>query len=240
MKNTTKISIAFLLLISFTVNAQFKKIAGDGNVITKNRTVGNFDKLTVSGSFDVELIKGIEGAITIKAESNLMDYIETNVDNGTLKISFKNGLNIRTHKSIQITLAFNDLESVKLSGSGEIISNVPIEGTDLDISLSGSGNLKMNVVVDNLSSSISGSGNINLNGNASNFSCSVSGSGNTNASDLKTLITNAKISGSGNVKVHAENEIQAKTSGSGNISYTGNPTIIKANSSGSGSIQKRS
>jgi hypothetical protein len=239
MKITTKFSITFLLLLSFTANAQFKKITGNGDLITNNRTVENFDKLTVSGSFDVELMKGTEGAITIKAESNLMEYIETTVENGVLKISFKNGINIRNHKNIQITVAFHEIDGVKLSGSGEVICNDTIEGTNLDVGLSGSGNLKMNVAVTNLSSIISGSGNINLSGNTDNFSCSISGSGNTNAADLKTNIVTAKISGSGNVKVYAENEIQAKTSGSGNIIYTGNPTIVKATSSGSGSIQKR-
>jgi len=80
---------------------------------------------------------------------------------------------------------------------------------------------------------------MSLTGNSNNFSTGISGSGNMNAQKLTAQVVNAKISGSGNVKVNAVNEINAKTSGSGNIIYSGNPTIIKANSSGSGSIQKR-
>jgi hypothetical protein len=71
------------------------------------------------------------------------------------------------------------------------------------------------------------------------LSCAISGSGNIKTTDLTANIVNAKIAGSGNIKVHAVNEINAQSSGSGNIIYTGNPTIIKSNSSGSGSIQKR-
>ena len=239
MRITTQLSIVLLFIASFSANAQFKRVTGNGNEITVNKTVGNFDKLSVSGSFDVDLIKGNAGDITIKAESNLMDYLDIKVENGILEIGFKRGTNIKTRKTIQITVAFEKIESVKLSGSGAVICKDPIEGTDLSLSLSGSGNVKMNVAVENLNSNISGSGNMNIVGTATDYSCAISGSGNTNAEDLATKTVNAKISGSGNVKVNVANEIYAKSSGSGNIMYTGNPTIVKATSSGSGSIQKR-
>jgi len=239
MKTFQTIFIVATLFLGINVNAQFKKIKANGNIITETRTVANFDKISVSGSFDVKLIKGNEGDITIKASDNLMEVIVTEVDNGNLKIKFEKGVNVRNSKTIHITVAYETVNAISLSGSGDIHSNEAIFSENLDLSLSGSGNFKIAVSSTSINSSIAGSGNMNLTGTTDSYTCSISGSGNMNSQNLKAKIVNAKISGSGNVKVHAENEIYAKSSGSGNIAYSGNPTIIKVKSSGSGNIHKR-
>ena len=240
MKTINSIFIVALLIFSLNIKAQNNHIKANGNVITATRTVDKFDKIYVSGSFDVDLVKGKEGAISIEASENLMDVIVTEVFDGTLKIKFKKGVNIRNSKTIHITVSYETIEGVSLSGSGNIHAEDVVNAANLDLSLSGSGSFKLGVSCTNLSSSISGSGNMNLNGKTDVFSCGISGSGNVNSSELTANIVNAKISGSGNLKVNAIHEINAKTSGSGNVRYTGNPTIVKANSSGSGSIHQKS
>jgi len=237
MKTTTSF-ITILLLTCFTLTAQ-ETIKGNGNEVTTTRSVGDFNKIAVSGHFKIKLEKGKEGNITIKGESNIIEKLETTVDGGVLKVKFKKGLNFRANKTIYLTITYQNIESVSLSGSGEVACNDLINAKDLGLRLSGSGNFNLNVVTTNLNASISGSGNMNLTGETTNFTCGISGSGNMNAKKLTAKVANAKISGSGNVKVNAVNELNAKTSGSGNIIYSGNPTIIKANSSGSGSVQKK-
>jgi len=237
MKTITSF-IAILLISCFTISAQ-KGVKGNGNEITKNRSVGDFDEVSISGHFKIELKKGNEGDITLKGESNIIEYIETEVKDGHLKIKFKKGLSFRTHKTIHITIAFHDIEGISSSGSSDVFCDDEITAKALKLSLSGSGNFKMNVDTFNLTASISGSGNMRLTGKTDSFGCGISGSGNMNAEALASLVTTAKISGSGNVKVRAINEIHAKSSGSGNIIYYGDPDIVKATSSGSGSVQKR-
>lgn len=238
MKSITTYFIALLLIVSTNSFAQKNKIKGNGTITTENRTVSNFDKIAISGSFNVTLIKGKEGPISIEASENLMEVIETEVTDGLLKVKFKKGWNIRTYKKINITITFEDISGLSMSGSGSVTSSDEVIANDLAIKVSGSGSLKLNVFTDTLDTTISGSGNVKLNGETNVLTCTISGSGNVNAADLKASITNAKVSGSGNIKVTALKEIHAKTSGSGTIYYSGNPTIIKANSSGSGSIRK--
>lgn len=239
MKPISRFAVIALFIFSLNITAQQKSIKANGNIITSTRTVNNFDEIAVSGSFDVNLVKGKEGTITIKASENLVDAIVTEVENGILKIKFKKGFSVKNYKSIHITVSYESIEGITLSGSGEIHSNNVVNAENLDLSLSGSGNFKLDVSSANLNASISGSGNMNLSGQSDIFSCSISGSGNIISSELTANIVNAKISGSGNIKVNAIKEINAKTSGSGNIIYTGNPTIIKANSSGSGSVHQK-
>ena len=234
--------ILALLVTSTSLNAQFsnKKIKGNGNIITTDRSVSDFDKIGIAGSFDVILKKGNEGAISIQADENLMEYIITEVKDGQLKIKPKKGHQLKSTKTIQITVSFNDLEEVSLAGSGDVTTSDAINASDLKLSLAGSGDMNLKVSTKHLTSKIAGSGNISLNGDTDEFSCSIAGSGNLNGYDLKATIAIAKIAGSGNIKVNAVSEIHAKIAGSGNVYYTGNPEVEKSNALGSGSLKKKS
>ena len=119
MNNIFTIILA-LLITSTSLNAQFfnKKIKGNGNIITTDRSVSDFDKIGIAGSFDVILKEGNEGDISIQADENLMEYIITEVKDGSLKIKPKKGHQLKSTKTIQITVSFDDIEEVSLAGSG--------------------------------------------------------------------------------------------------------------------------
>ncbi len=235
-------SILTLLFVCTSLNAQNsnKKIKGNGKIITTDRSVSNFDKIGIAGSFDVQLNKGNEGEISIQADENLMEYIITEVKDGQLKIKPKKGYQLKSTKTIQITVSFNDIEEVSLAGSGDVSTSDAINASDLKLNLAGSGDMNLKVSTKNLICKIAGSGNISLNGITDEFSCSIAGSGNLNGYDLKATVASAKIAGSGNIKVNAVSEIHAKIAGSGNVYYTGNPDVEKSNTAGSGSLKKKS
>ncbi len=234
-------SILAFLIISANLNAQMftKKIKGNGTIITKTRTISDYDKVAVAGSFDVKLLKGKEGILTVKADENLMEYIITEVKNGDLEIHIKKGFNISTNKTINITVPIESINAISLAGSGDITSEDIIDSSDLTLKLAGSGNMSLNVSTKKLSTSIAGSGNMTLEGNSNEFECSIAGSGKLNGYELKALNATVKIAGSGNVEINAVNEIHAKNVGSGNIYYSGNPSIEKISSVGSGDVKKK-
>ena len=234
-------SILAFLIITTSLNAQIftKKIKGNGDLKTESRTISNFDKIGVAGSFDVKLKKGKEGSIIIEADENLMEYIITEVDGDKLKIKTKKGFQLRASKTIKITVSFSSIDAVSLAGSGYIFSEDNINSDNLKLSLAGSGDLNLKVSSNDLKTSIAGSGNITLTGNTNIFKASIAGSGNINAYELKTEMLKVSIAGSGNAKVNVINEINAVTTGSGNIYYKGNPKIEKIKSVGSGSIKNK-
>ena len=82
MKKSILLVVA-LLTVSIT-NAQWwgsKKIKGNGEVTTETRSTGDSDGVKCAGSMDYVLVAGTEGKITIEAESNLMEYIITEIKN---------------------------------------------------------------------------------------------------------------------------------------------------------------
>jgi hypothetical protein len=236
--------ILFTISISLSINAQSwwgnsKKVKGNGNVVTVTRTTSNFDGIGVGGSFDVILVKGKKGKITIEGEENIIPYVETEVTGNTLKIKYQKNINVRTTKSLTVTVTYSNIDMVSLGGSGNIFSDEILKSDNFKTSLGGSGNISLEVDADDISANIGGSGNIKLSGNSNNFTCSIAGSGSIKAYNLNTDTLNATIAGSGNIRTTVKRKIKAKIVGSGSIYYKGNPKYVDTKSIGSGDVIDR-
>lgn len=244
MKKTTVLILGFLL-IGPSINAQWwggNKIKGNGNMVTDERKTSGYDQVDVDGSLEVELFSGSEGNITVKAEENLQEYIITEVKGSRLVIKVKDNhsLNPSIRNSILITVPFKDIEQVSLSGSGNMYTrpNNIIKSSSLKASLSGSGDVKLEVEAEKVKSQLSGSGDISLIGEATDLKCSVTGSGDLHAFDLKAENVDASVTGSGDIKIYCDGILKAKITGSGDVKYKGNPTKEESKTVGSGSVSK--
>ena len=194
----------------------------------------------MAGFFDVKLIEGKEGNITITGGENLLEYIVTEVKDGKLILKTEKGVNLQpSHRNgIKITIPVEQINSVYLSGSGDITSEKTLTADSFKATISGSGDISLDLAVKELKTSISGSGDIELTGNTDTFDLSISGSGDIDAFKLAANHVDVSVSGSGDIKVTANKSIKARVSGSGDINYRGNPEKVDTKSSGSGDISK--
>jgi len=237
MKNLILKSAAILFLTTlFIGNGYAQRVKGNGKLIQKTRNVSSFNGVGVSGSFDVFLVEGNEGKIELSVEENLEQYLVTEVKNGKLKIRWEKGININTSRNTEVTVHFKKLNSVALSGSGDIISRDRITTDNLDIAVAGSGDIELEFSAQSAQAAVSGSGDIKLEGTSTEFEAAVAGSGDIKAYDLQTDKAELKISGSGTIQCSVEKELVARISGSGDIKYKGNPRIEDIKVSGSGSV----
>lgn len=239
MKNITTLIVLLIALNSCT--AQWgKRIKGNGNITTIKKSVGDYESLDMAGFFDVKLIEGKEGNITITGEENLLEYIVTEVKDGKLILKTEKGVNLQpSHRNgIKIRIPVEQINSVYLSGSGDITSEKTLTADSFKATISGSGDISLDLAVKELKTSISGSGDIELTGNTDIFDLSISGSGDIDAFRLAANHVDVSVSGSGDIEVTANKSIKARVSGSGDINYRGNPEKVDTKSSGSGDISK--
>lgn len=234
-------TIVTTLIICLTIqaNAFTKKIRGNGNVITVNRTTSDYEQVSVSGSFYVTLESGKEGEIVIQIEDNLAEYLITEVKDGNLKIKWKKGIQVKTKKSIRITVPFKHIDGVSLAGSGNIVTKNPIASHNLDLKVAGSGNMNLNVKASDLTSKVAGSGNMTLNGVTTRLECKIAGSGNFRGYELTSRDANAVIAGSGSIHATINGKLSVKIAGSGNVLYKGTGTTENVKIAGSGNVSKR-
>jgi len=233
--------VGLALCMMATVNAQWgKRVKGNGNMTTQERATGDYDGVAVGGFFDVDIVSGTEGKVTVRAEENLQEYIITEVKNGTLHIKIENGVNLKPSDwkdGIHVTVPVEAIESLSLAGSGDVNSEITLRATKFSANVSGSGDLKFRVDADEVDASIAGSGDMKISGNAGMFEVHIAGSGDIDAYDLDARSVDASISGSADLHVTASEFLKARVSGSGDIRYRGNPKI-DSKVSGSGEISK--
>ncbi|MEZ4802734.1 MAG: head GIN domain-containing protein [Gelidibacter sp.] len=234
-----KKSILFIAALLIVVASQAqKKIKGNGNMTTITRTTSDYDGIRCSGSFDYVLVAGTEGTITIVGEENLLEYIITEVKDGNLIVKTKDRvwLNSSKNKTIKITIPFKDLNTISLAGSGDLWNDDKITSNKLEVSLAGSGDVVLNIECSSTKASLAGSGDLTLKGNTNNLNANVAGSGNFHGFDLQSNTTDVSVAGSGNADVFCKENLKARVSGSGDITYKGNPKVEDTKVAGSGSI----
>lgn len=240
MKLLKSITVLVFLLSTTISCAQWgngKKIKGNGDISTITRSTEAYDGLKAAGPMDFKLVKGKEGKISIEGDSNIMDYIVTEVKNKQLVIKVKDGFNIRPSETIVITVPYETLESVSLAGSGDIKNTETIKSDDLSVSLSGSGDIELIVSAQNIKSTITGSGDIKLKGSTTDLDVKVTGSGDFDGGNLKSTNVNAEVTGSGEINVICNGKLKARVTGSGDIKYSGTPTHKDTKVTGSGNIK---
>ena len=214
-----------------------KRVRGKGQTGTDTRSIGSFDGVSSSGSFDIYVSTG-PNSLKIEAEENLLPYIETYIDGSTLRIGTKSGYWLRPTKDVKIYVSAPSFKKVHSSGSGNITGQGLISSNDkLDVSVSGAADINLEVDAPEIESEITGSGNADLKVNTKKFTSKISGSGSVNAFDLKSEETEVRVSGSGDVSVFASVKLKVKVSGSGDVRYKGNPQV-ESQITGGGGVTK--
>lgn len=264
------LTLALLCGISL-VSAQTKEV----------RNVGTFTKISFRAPGKLYLRQGSPQKVELQGKQDILKEIETDVEGNRLVIGKEGswwGSNWGKDDEITVYITVKDIEGISVSGSGDIIGETKIIAGDLDLNVSGSGN--MNIEADasgeveadvsgsgdlilkgkcrEFNSDVSGSGKVNLtmniggtadfgisgsgkieaSGSAATVKTNISGSGKVLAANLETNRCEVRISGSGDVEINVKSEIDANISGSGTVSYRGNPSKVNSHSSGSGKVKK--
>lgn len=233
-------TIFILLFVTSALSAQWgKKIKGNGKIVTIERSTGDYDHIAVSGFFDVELVPGREGNLALEGEENILKHIITKVDGRKLIIKMEKGYQINPSsykKGVAITVPIDVINSLTCSGSGDITARKIIKTDRFETTMSGSGDVFLDIDALSVISSMSGSGDLALKGKTRDLSIKISGSGDVEAYGLVAENVEAIVSGSATINVTATQMIDARVSGSGDIDYRGNPKKVTTKVSGSGDI----
>lgn len=227
--------IFLLIVIAFTLNSCINTIDGNGNVTKEQRSVSSFNKIDISGGYEVLINQGSEERLELEVDENLLEYIETETKNNTLFISSKKPIGSASSLKLYITVV--NVEDIDVSGAIELKNKGTYEAANLEIDISGAADIDLDVDVENLNMEMSGASETTLSGSARNFEIEISGAGELQAKKLKTRNATIDISGAGSAIVNAKKTLNVSVSGAGSIKYKGDPKI-KKDISGAGSIEK--
>ncbi|MBD2767193.1 DUF2807 domain-containing protein [Hymenobacter sp. BT664] len=200
-------------------------VRGTGPTQSETRTLNSFSRLDLKIDAELLLTQGSPQQVRIEAQRNILDVLETELNNDQLQIEYGR-YNVRGHDPIRIHITVPNLTELEVSGSGKASTTAPWTATNFRLGVSGSGEANCNFAqVDALRTSVTGSGEVKLSGNAPSHNVNISGSGRVSAYDLTALDTYVSISGSGRSYVRTARTLNVDITGSGSVYYKGNPTI---------------
>lgn len=180
----TKIILSVLLLAMGITCKPVKTIRGNGDIVTRQLTVSDYDRIAVSSQ---DIIypnsKGFsffqtnkspvlsvnysqqEGApsLTLSIDENLVSYLKIEVADRTLTISAQKDARI-SPSHMEIITSSPNIKNVSLLGSMDIYLRGPVESDKLEFELTGSGDIHIpdQLEARSISASLRGSGDISL------------------------------------------------------------------------------
>lgn len=196
-----------------------ERIRGSGSTTTETRNVSNFNKVAVSGSNNVHIAKGTSFSVQVKGYTNLLPYFETELNGSTLELHFRNRVSV-SNNNIEVFITMPEIASLQSSGSTTADIKGPFDSENLDVNISGSGDVLIEGAV------------------ANQFRLSVSGSGNLKAFAMVAIRADIDISGNGKAEISVTDHLKVGISGSAVVYYKGSPAI-ESNISGSGKLISR-
>ncbi len=239
MKKQLLMLAAFFTMLSGAAQSSNEAITGNGKNVKEKKTVTEFTSLKINGPFEVALVSGTTGTITLEGSQNIVNLVEVSVKDRTLEISLPKNMKFKAHKNNKVYIKipyYTSLNNIYLKGSGSITSRNTLN-TNMTLQLEGSGSMEFNLYSAQGEACVLGSGCITLTGSVENFKCKVIGSGNIKASKLESANVDVAVSGSGNADIVCNKVITGKISGSGNVSIAGNPKEQDLKRSGSGEFK---
>ncbi|MDZ7813776.1 MAG: head GIN domain-containing protein [Ideonella sp.] len=211
-------------------------IKGSGKVIEQNRTVSSFNKLRLEGAFTVEAKPASSVQVSVRADDNLAEMIETVVEGDTLVVRGKSKTSWRTSSPMLVTVGYTQLQGAELRGSGDLNIH-KLQAERFSAVVSGSGDLRLeNAQLSSLAANLAGSGDLTASGSSQQVDANLAGSGDIDLSKLLARHSKVNLAGSGDVNVHASESVEVNLVGSGDVRVWGKPAKVSRKVVGSGDI----
>lgn len=230
-------------------------VIGDGNRLREPRDLSGFQSLYLDSDFEVNLRSGDDYSVEVEADSNLLQYIETEVDDGELNLSVASNFNVQTRHSVRVHLEvpeqFSDVEVIN---GGQVNAdslyvddlNVTLFGVSrfsgsrihcpVDVLAEGSTTTRLIGTFGSVNLRQRGSGNMTLEGKCDVANVVLEGSGKIDAKELEITDGDLRLYGSGLILCHVSGFLKTKVDGSGRIYYYGEPGNIEKTLDGDGMI----
>jgi hypothetical protein len=235
MKKLVIILVALFAGSIFT-SCILNTVKGNGNVKEETRDCDKFDGISVSRGMNVYVTQGPETRVVVVADENLLNYIDTDVDDRTLKVTATKGIVKATSNKVLVTVP--NLGMIKTSSGSNLFAETPVTTDFIEVKASSGSNIRFQLEAGETEVSASSGSNITLSGKSTSIKAKASSGSNIKAGDLQAEKAEAKVSSGANIRLNVNGSLKAGASSGGNIFYTGAATQTDINKSSGGNVIK--
>lgn len=231
----------FALILTFSVPAQVTK---------KVLELPDFRAIYNNSNYTVYLKQTNKQEVTIEALTEIYNLTKISVENGILMINLERKPDdpnksiwakiddIKLNPTMKLYVSVKNVDEIQVNGAGKVISENSLASSLLNLSLSGSGSMDLDIKADVVKAEVSGSGKLGMKGYATSLDAVVSGSGSLNAFNCPVEKAKVKVSGSGIAELNVSDSLDALVAGSGSVKHKGNTKNTVKKVYGSGTVDR--
>lgn len=237
--NTLAKIIATLCItaICCSCNIAFDGIRGEGEVITKEKTINeNFNTIKSSRGLDVVLTNKKDKKVIIEANENLHEHIEVYVEGETLYITSDKNIYSADEKTVYVS--YDKLGKIAATSGARVTSQEAVVQKDLTISATSGADVELRIKAESLTTSVTSGAMMDLSGKVNNHKASATSGADIRADELLSLVSEAKATSGAMIKIHAKDQFTGKATSGANINYYGEPEKVDEVENSGGNVKR--
>ncbi|MBL7932964.1 MAG: DUF2807 domain-containing protein [Bacteroidia bacterium] len=220
------IVISFLVLITTLISCNAQQV--------QNREVKSFHKIQASGSVNIHFTQSDTASLTVKADKDEIENVETKFENGVLVISNKG----RFTDPVNIYVKNSLLSGIETSGAVDLKISRILKTDSLEINASGSSDIHAKVETRKIKCLQSGASDVSLDGTTDHLESNVSSAATLKSYNMVSKNADIITTGAATAKIYVTEKLVANASGASDIKIKGDPKEVNAESSTASSITK--
>jgi hypothetical protein len=216
--HSVTVHLLIILLMFLVAGCQTTMLTktGSGRVVEDFREMEPFNRVVVTGTFNIEIVRDSLHYVIVELDDNLTQYVRLSVDEGSLHIRAEE--RFTNFVPARLVIGSPYISHIKTQGNHKLIAR-DVDNDVLDISSTGTMHMELAGLVDEL--------NLVLDGR-----CVV------NAGALEALYVKLQSSGISTSTVNAVRTIRAEGTGSTRVWYLGSPDTVESEIEGRGFVMK--
>jgi hypothetical protein len=234
-------AIGILLLNACISFGDFNQevVEGNGTVVERTRETADFSEIDISENIEARIKQADGHSLSVKTDSNLHEYIITEVDGNKLDIEVKDHYRLKPTEKIEVFITFEEIDEIEASSSSRVYTDSKIEASDMEIDVSSSADVELEIEADEITGDCSSGGSIKLKGKTEICRLDASSGGDIEAKDLMSKEVEADASSGGNITITALEELKADVSSGSDIDFYGDPDKIQIDESSGGDVDHK-
>lgn len=229
---TLVLSLIAIIRVKQHIDANTIKASGTDTSIVYNDLT--FDRMVISGNFDVTLSQSEKEQIEIVADKNFVHLLGVIVENGMLSISCPNPFH--TFKA-HINISYRELGEIHLSAGTQLECKDYLEAPSFKMSSTAGTSSTIHGRFDTLYCTLSAGTMMSLKGSATHAKFDLSAGTRLDAFEFLTDTCTIKAHAGSSVEISVSSFLDAEAGSGSSITYKGQPETVKQNTSSGGAIK---
>jgi hypothetical protein len=189
---------------------------GSGNAVTQQRTVGGFTDVRVGTAVKATIIVGSDTSVSVTADDNIVDHVQTNVVAGRLDVSINGSVMPKTPVSAAITTP--SLNAVEATSA----ANVTATGVNTD----------------DLRASSDSAASLTVRGNATSVELTADSAASADLGGVPAQDAKVTVSAAARATVNAQLSVTGSVQSAGVVNVEGSPASVNVTTESGGVVNK--